>query len=195
MAKKSRLFKDEDPAKEEQRSVPFLRPFEWLATALQTFRERPLPSSFTPTVQPTFDLFSSSRIGQFQTENILGVLGSIEVFGPRVATNKYRLYLSVDVFHDDALNDHKILFARVVPDAVLGFPVNVFATTQSPNAFYTGITINEHAAVQNVLVPPDGRIDALVSLPASMPVGSRLTMRNMFIEFDIGEPSAGCIGG
>jgi len=195
MAKTSRLFKQEDPAKQEQRSVPFLRPFEWLATALQTFRERPLPSSYTPTVQPTFDLFASSRIGNFQTEAILGALGSIEVFGPRVATNKYRLYLSVDVFHDDAVNDHKFLFARVVPDPVLGFPVNVFATTQSPNAFYPGITINEHAAVQNVLIPPDGRIDALVSIPASMPAGSRITMRNMFIEFDIGEPSAGCIGG
>ena len=194
MAKKSRLFSSEDPEGSKQRVVPFLRPFEWVATALTSFRERPLPSAYQPTVTPTFDLFASSRIGEFQTEDIQGALGSIEVFGPRVATDKYRLYLSVDVFHDDAVNDHKFLFARVVPDPVLGFPVNVFATTQSPNAFYTGMTINEHAAVQNVLVPPDGRIDALVSLPASMPAGSRITMRNMFIELDLGEPAAGLLG-
>jgi len=194
LAKKSRLISDEDPAKKEQRSVQFLRPFGWLATALQTFRERPLPSSYTPTVQPTFDLFGSSRIEEFRTESILGALGSIEVSGPRVSTDKYRLYWSVDVFHDDAVNDHKFLFARVVPDPVLGFPVNVFATTQSPNAFYPGITINEHAAVQNVLIPPDGRIDVLVSIPASMPAGSRITMRNMFIELDVGEPAAGLLG-
>ncbi len=195
MAKKtSRLFKEEDPAKEEQRSVPFLRPFEWLATALQTFRERPLPSSFTPTVQPTFDLFSSSRIGQFQVETILGDLGGIEVFGPRVDVTKYRLYLSSDVFHTD-VTEHKFLFNRIVPDPTLGFPTVVFATSQSPNAFYPGVAFEEHIAVQNILVPPDGRIACTASLPASMGGASRLQMRNMFIEFDIGEPSAGCIGG
>jgi len=185
--KTSRLFKEQDPAKQEQRSVPFLRPFEWLATALQTFRERPLPSSFTPTVQPTFDLFSSSRIGQFQVENILGVLGAIEVFGPRVDVTKYRLYLSCDVFHSDAAA-HKLLFNRVVPDAILGFPTVVFATSD------TGIVLDEHVAVQNILVPPDGRMACTVSLPATMGGASRLQMRSLFIEFDIGEPSAGCIG-
>lgn len=195
MAKRRLFKKEQDDALSEQRGVPFLRTFDWIATAFRTFRERPLPSAYTPTVQPTFDLFASSRLGSFQVENIEGALGGIEVSGPRVATDKYRLYMSVDVFHDDAVNDHKFLFARVVPDALLGFPVVVFATTQSPNAFYPGITINEHAAVQNVLVPPDGRIDALVSVPASMPAGSRITMRNMFIEFEIGEPSGGCVGG
>ena len=194
MAKKSRLLPDEDSQRAEQRSVPFLRPFEWVATALTSFRERPLPSAYQPTVQPTFDLFASSRIGEFQTENIAGVLGSIEVFGPRVATDKYRLYWSVDVFHDDPASDHQFLFARIVPDPVLGFPINVFAQTQSLNAFYTGITANEHSAVQNVLIPPDGRIEVVVDQPASMGAGARITMRNMFIELDIGEPAQGLMG-
>jgi len=189
MAKSRFLLGKEGDPTQEQRSVPFLRPFEWVATALTSFRERPLPSAYTPTVQPTFDLFSTSRLGQFEVEDVLGDLGSIEVFGPRIALDKYRLYMSVDVFHDDAVNDHKFLFSRVVPDPTIGFPFVVFETSLK------GVTVNEHVAVQNVLVPPDGRIDVVVSIPASMPAGSRITMRNLFIEFEIGEPSRDCIGG
>jgi len=192
---KRRLFKKEaDDALSEQRGVPFLRSFDWLAVALRTFRERPLPSAYTPTVQPTFDLFASSRLGEAQVEQILGDLGGIEVFGPRVNVTKYRLYLSVDVFHTDA-TAHKLLFNRVVPDPILGFPTVVFATSASPNAFYPGVAFEEHVAVQNVLVPPDGRMACTVSLPASMGGASRLQMRSLFIEFAVGEPNQDCVGG
>jgi len=184
---KSRLFRS-DPAKGEQRSVPFLRPFEWVATALQTFRERPLPSSYTPTVQPTFDLFSSSRLGQYQVEQVVGALGSIEIFGELVPRDRYRLYLSVDVFHNDGVA-HKFLFNRVVPDPTLGFPtVNFFTPERDAIA-------DEHIAVQNIIVPQDGRIDIVVSLPSSMGAGARMQMRSLFIELDAGEPSGGLIGG
>jgi len=169
---------------ETQRPVPFLRPFEWVATSLTSFREKPLPSAYTPTATPTFDLFGSSRLVDFEVENIQGDLASIEIVGPRVAADKYRIYLSVDVFHDDG-SDHKLLFSRVVPDPTLGFPIVVFATSLK------GVTANEHVAVQNILIPPDGRIEVLASLPASMGVGSRLVLQNMFIEMDLGEPAGG----
>ncbi len=170
-----------------KRPVQILRAFEWVATALRTFRERPLPGSYSTEAIPTFDLFGSSKLEDFQVEEILGDLASIEVLGPRVATDKYRIYLSVDVFHDDAVA-HKMLFSRVVPDPVLGFPIVVFATA-------AGVVANEHVAVQNILIPPDGRIETLASLPASMGAASRITMRNMFIEMAIGEPSGELIGG
>ncbi len=184
MAHKGRFFKTGDPAKDEQRSVPFLRPFEWVATALTSFREKPLPSAYTPTATPTFDLFGSSRLVDFEVENIQGALGSIEVVGPRVAVDKYRVYLSVDVFHDDAV-DHKLLFSRVVPDPTLGFPIVVFATSLK------GVTANEHVAVENILIPPDGRIECLASIPATMGGAARLVLQNMFIEMDLGEPAGG----
>jgi len=184
---KRRLF-NKDSALEEQRSVPFLRPFEWVATALTSFRERPLPSSYSPTAQPTFDLFSSSRLREFQVERIVGGLGSIEVFSPRIATDKYRLYVSVSCVHDDGV-DHQMLFGRAVPDPTLGFPFVVFGTSASL------ITAEETLAFQNVLIPPDNRMEVVASLPSSMGAGARMTMTGLFIEFDVGEPSAGCIGG
>jgi len=184
MAHKGRFFDKEDPAKTEQRSVPFLRPFAWVATALTSFREKPLPSAYTPTATPTFDLFGSSRLVDFQVENIQGDIGSIEILGPRVAVDKYRIYLSVDVFHTD-VSGHKMLFSRVVPDPTLGFPVVTFATSLK------GVIANEHVSVQNILIPPDGRIECVASLPATLSGGSRLTFRNMFIEMDIGEPAGG----
>ncbi len=184
MAHSGRFFTTDDPAKSEQRSVPFLRPFEWVATSLTSFREKPLPSAYTPTATPTFDLFGSSRLVDFEVEDIPGDLGSIEVVGAKVALNKYRIYLSVDVFHDD-VSDHKLLFSRVVPDPTLGFPIVVFGTSLK------GVVANEHVAFQNILIPPDGRIECLASLPATMGAGNRLTLRNMFIEMDLGEPAGG----
>jgi len=184
MAVRNRFIDPATGRPSEQRSVPFLRPFEWVATALTSFREKPLPSAYTPTAIPTFDLFGSSRLVDFEVELIQGALGSIEVVGPRVARDKYRIYLSVDVFHDDG-TDHKILFSRVVPDPTLGFPIVVFATSLK------GVTTNEHVAVENILIPPDGRIECLASIPASMGVGARLTLQNMFIEMDLGEPAGG----
>jgi len=181
---KNRFIDPEKASSDQQRPVEFLRAFEWVATSLTSFRENPLPSAYTPTVTPTFDLFGSSRLVDFEVEQVVGNLASIEVVGARVAVNKYRIYLSVDVFHDD-LADHKILFSRVVPDPTLGFPIVVFATSEK------GVIANEHVAVQNVLIPPDGRIECLASLPATMGIGARLTLQSMFIEMDLGEPAGG----
>ncbi len=180
----NRFIDPEKGSPAAQRPVEFLRAFEWVATALTSFREKPLPSAYLPTAIPTFDLFGSSRLADYQVELVVGAPASIEVVGARVAIDKYRLYLSVDVFHDDITN-HKILFSRVVPDPTLGFPIVVFATSEK------GVTTNEHVAVQNVLVPPDGRIECLATLPASMGVGTRLTMQSLFIEMDLGEPAGG----
>jgi len=180
----NRFIEQEKSSRGEQRPVEFLRSFEWVATALTSFREKPLPSAYTPTAIPTFDLFGSSRLVDFEVEFIQGALGSIEVVGPKVAVDKYRIYLSVDCFHNDVV-DHKLLFSRVVPDPTLGFPILVFATSLK------GVTANEHVAVKNILVPPDGRIECLASIPASMNLGSRLELQNMFIEMELGEPAGG----
>jgi len=186
MAKKNRFLDPTTGRPSEQRIVPFLRPFEWVATALTSFREKPLPSAYTPTAIPTFDLFGSSRLVDFEVEFIQGGLGSIEVVGQKVPVDKYRIYLSVDCFHNDVV-DHKLLFSRVVPDPTLGFPILIFATSLK------GVTANEHVAVENILVPPDGRIECLASIPATMNAGSRLELQNMFIEMDLGEPAGGVI--
>ncbi|MEE9263823.1 MAG: hypothetical protein V3V11_05155, partial [Vicinamibacteria bacterium] len=57
--------------------VPFLRSLNWMATALRTFREKPLPSTYFTDAQPVFDLFGNARIEQVQFEQVLGTLGQI----------------------------------------------------------------------------------------------------------------------
>lgn len=158
--------------------VPFLRPLEWVATALRSFRERPLPGTYTTEARPVFDLFGTSRFPDYGVEVIAGGVGNLEVLTPRIAGNKYRQYLSVDVRHDDGAATHEIRFIRTVQDATLGFP-NI------PFAISTAIAAGVHFADRNISVPPDGRIGAEVD---AIGAGAQLFLRTLFVEFDVGEP-------
>jgi len=166
------------------RPVPFLRPLEWVATALRTFRERPLPSTYTTESRPTFDLFGTSRLPEHGAEVILGGVGNIEVTGARVAADKWRQYLSASVSHDDGTPGFTafLSFIRVVQDETLGFPQLPFEVSRIE------LGAGDVFAVRNVSVPPDGRIG--VSIP-SIGVGAQLTLRTLFVEYSIGEPYGG----
>lgn len=163
------------------RPVPFLKPFEWVATALRTFRERPLPSTYTTESRPTFDIFGTSRLPEYGVEVIAGGVGNIEVTGARVATDRWRQYLSASVSHDDAAVGFAefISFIRVVQDPTLGFPQIPFAVSR------IALTDGDVFAVRNASVPPDGRIGA--SIPA-IGAGAQMTLRTLFVEYSIGEP-------
>jgi len=158
--------------------VPFLRPLEWIATALRTFREKPLPASYTTEARPVFDLFGTSRFPDYGVEVIAGGVGQLEVLTPRISQTRYRQYLSVDVRHDDAVTPHEIRFIRTVQDTALGFPSIAFAVSAV-------IAAGVHFADRNISVPPDGRIGAQVD---AIGAGAQLFLRTLFVEFDIGEP-------
>jgi len=166
------------------RPVPFLKPFEWVATALRTFRERPLPSTYTTESRPTFDLFGTSRLPEYGVEVIAGGVGNLEVTGARIATDKWRQYLSASVSHDDlAVGFAEFLtFIRIVQDPTLGFPQLPFQESR------VALGPAELFAVRNVSVPPDGRIG--VSIP-QIGAGAQMTLRTLFVEYSIGEPYGG----
>lgn len=157
--------------------VPFLRPLEWVATALRTFRERPLPGSYTTEARPTFDLFGTAQFQNYQVEVIAGVVGALEVTGSQVATDKWRQYLSISVAHDDIVA-REVQMIRVVQDPTLGFPQLTFAVSRIP------LAAGPVFAVRNVSVPPDGRVGATVF---ALTAGSRLTLRTLFVDYAIGE--------
>ena len=163
------------------RPVPFLKPFEWVATALRTFRERPLPSTYTTESRPTFDIFGTHRLPEYTVEVIAGALGGIEVTGSRVAADKWRQYLSASVSHDDGTPGFAqfLTFIRVVQDEALGFPQLPFAESR------VVMSALDVFAVRNVSIPPNGRIG--VSIP-SIGVGARMDLRTLFVEYSIGEP-------
>ena len=157
--------------------MPFLRPFEWVATALKTFRERPLPSTYTTESRPTFDIFGTSRFPEYQVEVVDGGANNIEVVGSKVPTDRWRQYLSASISHDDATL-RIVTFSRVLQDPTLGFPILVFDVS-APLA--SGIL----HAVRNLSMPPDGRIAAQV--PA-LTLGAQLFLRTVFVDYLIGEP-------
>ena len=161
-----------------EKPVPFLRPFGWVATALRSFRERPLPGTYITQAAPGFDLFAMSRVGEMVAEVVSGGPGSIEVVGAKVSRTKYRQYLSVSVSHDD-VTSRVISLTRVIQDDTLGFPILPWAVSESLAAglIFPG---------RMITVPPDGRIGATVPAIAG---GSQLTLRGLFIEYDVGEPS------
>ncbi len=164
------------------RPVPFLRAFDWVAVALRSFRERPLPASYTTEAVPTFDLFSSSRINEVQFEEVLGTLGLTEVLSAQVADNKYRLYLSMAYSHSDPVTQ-SLQAIRVVragalfPQIALEDPARDGLAPQ--NVIFT---------VRNFTVPPLGRAGAFA--PA-LAVGARITLRSLFIDLDVGEAHSG----
>jgi len=163
------------------RPVPFLKPFEWVATALRTFRERPLPSTYTTESRPTFDLFGTHRLAEYKVEVIAGGVGNIEVFGSRTATDRWRQYLSASVSHDDGTPGFSafLTFNRIVQDPTLGFPLLPFEESR------IALLAGDVFAVRNVSVPPDGRIG--VRIP-SIGAGAQMTLRTLFVEYSIGEP-------
>jgi len=158
--------------------VPFLRPFDWVATSLRSFRERPLPSTYITQASPGFDLFGTSRLPEYGVEQIGGGVNQIEVTGARVAAGKWRQYLSVSVSHDDPTSRIMTL-TRVVQHDILGFPALPFAASAS-------LPAAQIFAERNISVPPDGRIGAQV---AALSLGAQLFLRTLFIEYDVGEPS------
>ena len=180
------FFKKEDQEVVEvqdvtRKRVPFLRPLEWMAIALRSFRERPLPASYSTEVQPTFDVFGNARIEQVQFEEVLGTLGAIEVFSSLVPETDYRYYLSFSFQHDDAIAGARRLQAiRQVSDGG-AFPAIALANEErdgvAPDAVFF--------AIRNVTVPPEGRIGARVE---AIGAGARITLRSLFVELPIGEP-------
>ena len=158
------------------KSVPFLRPLEWIAVTLRSFRERPLPSTYATEAQPVFDLFGNARIAEVQYEQIDGALGDIEVLSPVVAADKYRLYMSMAYSHDDPTA--RLAIAQRVVSASGTFPFAPLDDTALQPA-------NEWRVVRNVTVPPEGRIGAQVDVLVD---GARITLRSLFVELDVGEP-------
>jgi len=158
--------------------VPFLRPFDWVATALRSFREKPLPASYITQAAPGFDLFGTSRVTEMVAEVVNGGVDNVEVTGSRVSPLRWRQYLSVSVSHDDA-TDRIVALTRVIQDDALGFPILPWAISEP-------LAAGEVFAGRMVSVPPAGRIGATV--PA-ISLGNQLFLRALFIEYDIGEPS------
>jgi len=156
--------------------VPFLRPLEWIAVALRSFREKPLPSAYFTDAQPVFDLFGNARIEQVQFEQIDGALGLIEVVSTVVPANKYRLYLSMAYSHDDLIP--RFSFAERVVSVGGGFPFAPLDDRESQSA-------GDWRVVRNVTVPPEGTIGAQLN---ALTGGTRITLRSLFVEMDVGEP-------
>ncbi len=160
--------------------VPFLRAFDWVAIALQSFRERPLPSEYATEAIPTFPLFGNARVAEIQFETVTGAPGGVEATLSVVPTGRYRYYLSFSFTHDDIV-DRSMQAIRVVsvggtfPQAPLTDPARDGAAPAGQIFTARGIT-----------VPPEGRIGATVDV--GLGGAAVLILTGLFVELLVGEP-------
>ncbi len=162
--------------------MPFLRPLEWIATALRAFREKPLPSTYATEVQPTVDLFGSHRMAELQYEEVLlAPLNDVEVLFSKVPADKVRFYLSMAFLHNSAPPGRVINAVRVVsfggafPSAPFGNPP-MDSTDRAPAGYWF--------TERNFSVPPDGWAGARID---SLSLGTRIQLKGLFVDLDIGE--------
>ncbi len=165
-----------------RKGVQMLRPFEWVATVFQSFRDRPLPATYKTEVQPTFDIFGTERIGQFVVEIGFGVLGGLEAFDSKVPGDQYRVYLSAAGFHTDGVSHH-LVFGRIVPFTGIGFPTVIF---DSGSDFATPAL--QTFATRDFTLPPEGRCGIS---SVTMGAGARLFLTTMYYQLPVGEPDGG----
>ncbi len=158
--------------------VPFLRSLDWMATALRTFRERPLPASYETTAQPTFDLFGNAQIANMEFATVLGTLASLEAFHDVVPEGFYRVYQSMEYFHDDPIaRDFRgglIFHNPIIP----AFP---FVALKADAA----VPADTPLVLRNFTVQPGARASARVDAIA---IGARITLNLLWAELRVGEP-------
>ncbi len=161
--------------------VPFLRAFDWISVAMRSFREKPIPSTYTTEAVPTFDLFGNERISEVQFEFLFGTLGGIELVGPVVPPDRSRFYLSMAFLHTDTIAVTHSLQAIRVLNVLGAFPQVPF---QDPNRNGSALA-NFWYTARNFTAPPESF--AGVSADA-MGAAARLFVTSAFIEYPIGEP-------
>jgi len=163
-----------------RKGVQMLRPFEWVATVFQSFRDRPLPATYKTEVQPVFDIFGSERVGEYVIETGISGLGGLEAFDSKCPGDQYRFYLSAACFHSDSVV-HTMWFNRIVPDPVLGFPAIPFDA--GPGFAFVPF---QQMTTRDATLPPDGRMSAR---SLTMGAGARMFLTTMYYQYPIGEPS------
>jgi hypothetical protein len=151
-----------------------------MATALKTFRERPLPASYETTAQPTFDLFGNASIAEMQFETVFGTLGGLELVHSEVPDGFYRFYQSMQYFHEQG-GGPQLFQGGLVPNVAGVFP---FVSLKVDFTDFVAPDI-EPVVLRNFTVPPGARaaVRALTIGP-----GVRITANFFWVELRVGEP-------
>jgi hypothetical protein len=146
----------------------------------------PVIDEVISTVFPTIDAFGSERIGQATSDEVLGALGGIELVHSAVPQGLVRQYLSMEFWHDDAVN-RQLRPGRIVVDATVPPPGSFKFVAMDPSVSIAGDTGagggDNRLAVRNFTVGPGQ--NAAVRADA-MAVGARITMRCVFVVFRLG---------
>lgn len=160
------------------RELRIERAFDHLATELRANRDQfPIPEAYLSLLLPVLDAFGTSRAGEIAYAEILGGLGNVEVTHGPVPDGFVRKYLSVEYWHQDAVNRF-LRAGRVVPVSS-GFP---FVAVRDA----VGVPANQELAVRNLYVPAGGfaavRADA-------MGAGAQTIVRVVYVDVRTGEYS------
>ncbi len=176
------------PAEPPPSPVPILRPFRWLATVLQTFRERPLPGFYNPLINPTVDTFGTEILGQqIRFDSIQGTLAGLELLHTRVPADTVRQYLTLEWFHDDLAGVLRNLSLIRVLETAGGFPQLRITPTRFLDGDGGGAD-QQREARQMVVGMPDQFVGVSTT---ALGGGARLTLRMMWVDMPVGEYMVG----
>lgn len=162
-------------------------PLLWLPNVFRIQGQLPRIDSILSTLLPVVQSFGTEKMGETGYAEVLGGLGALEVthnapLAEGVNTPRCRIYLSMEYWHDDAVN-HELRAVRIVPEASGLFPA-VALTNSINTAGDPGGTGVNRLAVRNVTIGPNMRIGARAD---AMGAGARITLRVHFIEFILGQ--------
>lgn len=162
----------------------FRRSFPWVQKALTPVIPILGPDTFLSTLIPVVDIFGTQRIDEQKFEQILGGVGSVEVFHDAVPSDRIRLYSATELTHDDVAVLHWIRIGQIVSPGPGAFSfVGVSSAALRPAA--TSPEAGEGAiATRAIWVGPGNR---LAGRAEAMGVGAQLALRVVWTELVLGE--------
>lgn len=151
------------------------RGLDWIGAAFDARSGRPTPTDYLDAYLPIFDAFGTSRLPELQAEQLTGAVGGLELAHDAVPRNRWRYYVAVEFWHDDAVN-RLLAPARIVQTAA-GFPIVRLRDEVSVPAL-------QRLAVRQVGIGPGDRVAIETR---TIGAGASLFLSVAWLELPVGE--------
>jgi len=161
--------------------VEIRRQFDWIPRTFDARAGRATPSEIAETLVGTFDAFGTSRIGQMQTDVLLGGVGNLELAHDQVPLQRWRYYISVEYSHDDVVN------RLLAPARLVRGPAGVTITRFRDEI---SVPADQRLAVRTISVGPG---DFMAIETRAIGGGAQLSMRPVWIDIPLGESFSGIL--
>jgi len=155
--------------------------FDWIGRVFDIRGPRRAPVEIQDEYRATFDVFGTHRMGEMQVQSIFitqgGAPGALELAHTEVPQGFWRMYLSMEVWQNNATSQI-LAMARIVPTGVSpGFPIarftSEFLAAQDIRIAFTFLQLGPGS-----FLAVEGR---------NVAAGTRVDMTMVWLELPLGE--------